>query len=138
MTENKGSSTLREMVASGEGDEYVFYSSLLEAQRHPNGVVILEGDWGGQIYLVIPANQVSCSEETLHQLLLDIDAREWPNNEPESSARVCFERRELGEGIAGGMGGGVVRSELWVHPRLASLTGAIAEVLAGQRGRLVD
>lgn len=133
----KGESPLRRMMADAEGDEYRAFSSLADAQRSPNGIVVLEGDDGGQIYLVARASDVACSEATLWQLLLDIDAREWPNNDA-NMTRICFEERQIGEGISGGMGGGVVTEKPWVHPRLQSFYDSICAVLSGKRTRFVD
>jgi hypothetical protein len=61
--------------------------------------VILEGDDGGQIYVVVPARQVGCSEEALTWLLHDLDQISWPGND-EGSARVVFERVAVGTGVA--------------------------------------
>ena len=134
---DKGESPVRRMMADAEGTEYRSFDSLADAQRDPNGVVVLEGDDGGQIYVVALARDVACSEATLHQLLLDIDAREWPNNDPDM-AHLCFEDREIGEGISGGMGGGIVTEKPWVHARLQALQESIHAVLNGKRARIVD
>jgi hypothetical protein len=105
---------------------------LSEAQRDPDGVVVLEGDDGGQIYVVVRASDVACSEEALWRLLRDIDEKEWPDNAWDSF-RVCFERHPIGEVIAGGMGGGLVTLEPWVHPRLEPIKTAIIGVLLGKK-----
>ena len=137
MTTDKGDSPMRSLIAEAEGTDYRSFDSLSAARLDPNGVVILEGDDGGQIYVVVRAIDVACSEDTLHQLLCDIDVREWPGNDL-NSARVCFEQRPIGSGVAGGMGGGVVSDGVWVHPRLRALEETICEVLRGKRARLVD
>ena len=124
-------------MSDAEGVEYRAFESLADAQRGPNGVVVLEGDDGGQIYVVARAADVMCSESTLRQLLLDIDAREWPDNYPDM-AHLCFEQREVGEGIVGGMGGGLVTDKPWIHPRLHPFAESICAVLSGKRARLVD
>jgi len=131
----KAESPMRSMLAESEGNTYHAFDSLPEAQRDPEGVVILEGDEGGQIYVVVRAMDVACSEEILRQLLVDIDNHEWPGNYPDM-ARLCFEKHPVGAGIAGGMGGGLVSAKLWVHPRLEPFASAIAEVIYGQRERL--
>jgi len=128
---------MRDLMADAEGIDYPTFDSLSEAQSNPHGIVVLEGDDGGQIYVIARASDVACSEQTLLQLLRDIDAREWPNNSPDM-AHLCFEAREIGEGIAGGMGGGLVQEHPWVHARLKFLETAICDVLNGKRPRLVD
>jgi len=128
-------SGLRRMLADADGTEYQAFQSLAEAKDDPDGVVILEGDDGGQIYLVAPAALVACSEDVLRQLLLDIDARVWADA---TMARVYFEKRQRGTEVAGGMGGAVVGAEPWIHPELRDLEWLIREILSGDRSRLAD
>jgi hypothetical protein len=132
MSKKENDSPLRSLMADAHGAEYRAFKSLSDAQRDPNGVVVLEGDDGGQIYVVARASDVACSEETLRRLLRDIDKREWPGNSWNMS-RVCFESRRIGEVIAGGMGGGMVTSEPWIHPRLEPLKEAIVGVLFAKK-----
>jgi hypothetical protein len=126
-------SSLRRMMADATGQPYAALRSLTEAKQVVDGVVILEGDDGGQIYAVVAAADVQCSEETLQGLLRDLDAQEW--NDP-SMAHVIYERRTVGDTVAGGMGGGTVRAGVWVHARLRHLEGSIAAVLHGERERI--
>src|SRR5260370_25228749 len=128
-------SGLRKMEAEAAENQYVSFKSLREAQQDPEGVVILEGDEGGQIYVVCPASIVRCSEESLQQLLHDLDALTW--NDP-SSAHLFFERLPLGSGVSGGMGGGLVQSSVWLHPRLVKLglLEKVKAVIEGRRSRL--
>src|ERR1051326_3187421 len=132
MYKKETDSPLRSLVAVAHGFEYHAFASLSEAQRNPDGVVVLEGDEGGQIYVVARASEVKCSEETLWRLLRDLDEREWPGNDWNMS-RVCFERHRIGEVIAGGMGGGLVTLEPWVHPRLETIKDDIVGVLSGKK-----
>jgi hypothetical protein len=133
------SSPLRDLMAQAQGGRYVSYSSLQEAQADDKGCVILEGDDGGQIYLAVPARSVTCSEETLATLLGDLDAIASPGND-EDSARVVFERRPVGSGVPGGMGGGSVSADGWVHGEFVSLgiDQEVREVLRGTRDRLSE
>ncbi len=108
-------SPLRSMMAEAGMISYHPLRSLEEARSYDDGVVVLEGDDGGQIYAVCPARLVSCSSETLRQLLLDLDARIWKDA---SMARMYYERKPVGAGIAGGMGGGNVAEGVWVHGEL--------------------
>jgi hypothetical protein len=132
-----GEDPLRRMMADASDTSYVAFSSLEEAMRDPDGIVILQGDEGGQIYVVCQAAYVRCSELELNQLLKDLDALEWPGNDP-SMATVVFERGTLGSGVAGGMGGGFVTRDVWVHPRLESqgLHSEIAAVLRAETVRI--
>lgn len=66
-------SGLRRMMADASSEPYVAFRTLVEAQAHPEGVVILEGDYGGQIYVVARAASVGCSEEALARLLAELD-----------------------------------------------------------------
>jgi hypothetical protein len=121
-------SAVRRMMADAHGGSYRAVKSLADARATPDGVVVLEGDYGGQIYVVVRASQVACSEEVLHRLLAEIDATEW---EDPDGARVYYEVQPMGSGIPGGMGGACVTDAIWVHPRLGSLQTAIAKVLSG-------
>lgn len=125
-------SGLRRLVAHAGGEVYEALLSLAEAQAAPDGVVVLEGDYGGQIYVVAPSTLVRCSEGALQDLLADIDAREWADPD---GARVYYERRAVGAGIAGGMGGGLVIDGIWVHPELSVASAAVVDVLAGRWAR---
>lgn len=126
-------SGVRSLVAGARGESYVSLPSLAAAREHSDAVVILEGDFGGQIYVVAPVNLVECDEAALQDLLAELDALEW--QEPEG-ARVFFERHKMGAGVQGGMGGAVVKQEMWVHERLKGWSISIAEFLAGKAVRL--
>ncbi|HEY1374375.1 MAG TPA: hypothetical protein VGH50_18020 [Candidatus Binatia bacterium] len=132
MSKKDADSPLRSLMAEADGLENRTFASLSEAQRDPDGVVVLEGDDGGQIYIVARASDVACSEETLSRLLRNIDEREWPSNAWDMS-RVCFERHRVGDVIGGDMGGGLVSVELWVHPRLEDIRQRILDVLFGKK-----
>jgi hypothetical protein len=111
--------------------------SLAEAQATSDGVVVFEGDYGGQIYLTCPASMVRCDESSLQTLLTDIDTLAF--RDP-PSARIYYERHAVSTGIWGGMGGGIVTGSLWVHPRLEAehpkIVAGVSEVLAARRARL--
>jgi hypothetical protein len=135
LSSNEHRSPLRDLLAEVHGEEYRSFASLAEAKAHNDGTVVLEGDDGGQIYLVVRAGAVNCSEDVLARLLHDIDAREWPGNDA-NSARVCYELRRVGTAVPGGMGGGSVSEELWLHPRLRDLAASIGAVLEGRQGSI--
>src|SRR5437879_5928016 len=93
-------SGVRRAIADSRETQYVAFKSLAEAKSATDGVIVFEGDFGGQIYLVARASCVLCSEQVLQQLLLDLDARGW--SEPKG-ARVYYESHRVGEAVAGGM-----------------------------------
>lgn len=128
-------SGLRKMKAEAEGTAYTSFKSLADAQGHPEGVVVLEGDDGGQIFVVCPASKVKCSEQTLKTLLLDLDAKTWDTPD---MAHVYYERRRIGEGVAGGMGGAMPGGEIWIHEefRKLGLADAIRGIIEGRSPKL--
>jgi hypothetical protein len=66
-------SGVRRLVSDAHGIPYHSLRSFEEAKSSSDGVVILEGDDGGQIYVVCPASLVKCSEEALNNLLRDLN-----------------------------------------------------------------
>jgi hypothetical protein len=118
------------------GKTYQALKSLEEAQNYPDGVVVLEGDWGGFIYLVCPASLVKCSVATLTKLLEDLSKLVWGHTD--GGTQIYYERQPLGTFIAGGSGGGRVTEGVWVHPRFAryNLQSTIEDILSGQRESL--
>ena len=128
-------SGVRRMMSDASGAPYVAFESLEAARRDPDGVVVLEGDYGGQIYVVARVAEIHCSEEALADLLSDLDERAW--RDP-AGAGLFFERHAVGEGIGGGMGGGVVADPVWVHPKLNQWRVSIEEVLNGRRKRITS
>lgn len=135
--EGPHSSPLRSLMGEATGAGYTSFASLPDAQHDPQGVVILEGDEGGQIYVVAPARLVACTEEVLAQLLVDLDEICWPGNDP-GMRHLVYERVPEGEYVAGGMGGGEVTGGIWIHPRIEDigLAGEIRAVLSGTVERL--
>lgn len=128
-------SPVRRMLADAHGTPFHPLRTLDEARRHDDGVAILQGDWGGQIYAVIPAKMIRCSADVLHGLLLDLDAKAWACNENEG-ASIYFERKPLGAGVAGGMGGGSSTGRLWVHSEFDGIAEQIRRVVCGGQARI--
>ena len=112
--------SLNECVAEGINiRELTFFESLDEAKKTSNGVAVLAGDNGGQIYLTCPVKYVKCTEDVLKKLLSEIDDIEWGCNEG-WGAKVDYRRANAGDGIIGGIGGGVVEDGLWIHPDIVN------------------
>src|SRR5262249_41746862 len=112
-------SAVRRMVSDAAGHSYIAVRSLEEAKRYPDGAVVLEGDWGGQIFLTCPAQLVQCTEQTLQQLLSDLNETAWPGQE--EGMGVFYERLPVGAGVAGGMGGAAIQGDIWVHQEFDKL-----------------
>jgi hypothetical protein len=117
------------MMAGAQGEPYVAFDSLEAARAAADGVVVLEGDYGGQIYMVVPARLVRCREEDLRTLLMRLDSHAWKDP---AGARVYYERRPVGAGVGGGMGGGRVIDGVWLHPDLRALEAVAAAVVRGK------
>jgi hypothetical protein len=111
--------------------------TLAEARAYPgpDAVAMLEGDSGGQTYVVCPVAYIRCDEATLRRLLLDIDVKQW--NQPDD-VQLSYFRAHVGENVGGGMGGGLVTDGVGVHARLRELglESGICAVLAGERPTL--
>ena len=128
-------SALRRMVADAHGGRYEAIKSLDEAKATPDAAVVMEGDYGGSIYLTCPAQLVQCDEPTLRQLLHDLDKHDW--DDPEGVG-LHYEVVPIGSGVAGGTGGGVVTDAVWLHPNLETkgLRERVVAVIRGGRVRL--
>ncbi len=100
--------------------------------RHADGVVILCGDDGGQVYAVIPAATIRCSSVVLRQLVLDLDARAWPLCSRDKPS-IRYARVPKGTQFNGGLGGVRSTGSLWVHDEFKSVKKHIAAVVAGKR-----
>jgi hypothetical protein len=101
------------------------------AKKAPDGVLVMEGDYGGQIYLSCPMKLVQCGPKEIESVLRDLDTMAWGCNEGDG-ADTYYLRRQSGQGIWGGMGGGIVLDGLWVHEEFTHLKDAIWRVLQGK------
>ncbi len=129
-------SSVRSILAKAHGQDYSELGSLKNAKNFADAYAIMEGDYGGTIYLTIPVTLIQCSEETLEQLLLDIDARYWGDTD---GCNLSFERiPATTTRVAGGMGGGVIQSTLWLHSKIDALGlfPEIEAVISGKKLRL--
>ena len=125
------------LVADAHGESYDAFRSLDDAKKADQAAVVMQGDYGGSIYLTCPARLVLCDEATLRQLLFELDTLYW--NDPDG-AGLYYERVPVGVGIAGGTGGGIVTEGVWIHPDIEAqgrgVRQAVESVLFGRRASL--
>ena len=115
--------------------EYEVIETLVEAQRMPDAYAILEGDYGGQTYVTVPARLVQCDERVLRQLLEDIDDLVW--QDPRGQ-QLSYQKQKLGDHFGGGMGGAEATADVWIHERVLELGigDNIHKVISGEKPRL--
>lgn len=123
-------SIMRKMFNDAHKIPHIPIKNLEEARRTNDAVMIFEGDWGGTIYLSCPIKYVICNENELQCLLNYIDSLYW--NELDG-ANIFYEVIKPGQGIAGGMGGGLVIDGIWIHPKIVELSieNKIIETITG-------
>jgi len=119
-------SAVRKMVADSKLENYTPFENLLEAKKYKEAYLIMEGDYGGQIYLTIPVEKIQCSEKNLFDLLNYLDDLSWKYSE---GAKLFYEKIKEKTIVAGGMGGGVITSDLWVHSDLEVYKDEIYKIL---------
>lgn len=95
----------------------------------PKRWLVLEGDWGGQIYLTVPWHLVGKGANII-SLLAQLDRLAWPSNEHDG---VNVYLTDEMHGVSGGMGGGKLEDGLWLHPEFrgeptSHLQGAVDEL----------
>lgn len=132
------SGTENDAPAGATVRRYPEISTLAQAREQSNGIVVLEGDHGGHIFVVARASAVHCDEYHLRELLRVLDDALWPTNFP--GPRISFAVKVVGSRISGGLGGGIVTNGLWCHPRVEAegLYSLVNDVLGGRRQALGD
>ena len=87
--------------------------AVIFQQKYPRRTVylVLEGDWGGQIYLTVPFAKVG-SNAKLEELLQILDKAAWPCNDEEGVGIALYPVKNLRRGIFGSMGGGELTSSV--------------------------
>jgi hypothetical protein len=131
-------SAVRAIMAEPRGQPYISYRTLAEARSAEAATVILEGDYGGQIYLTAPIQHVGCSEARLTLLANELELLCWSRTN--KGERVVFEPGLPGCRVGGGMGGGLVIDGVWTHEEIRQLGLAelVTDILAGRRDDLPD
>lgn len=118
-------SPIRRVIAEKNNEEYRSVKSLEEARKN-NALLIMEGDYGGQIYLSCPVKLIKCDGKTIQSLLMKLDKLAW--NDPDG-AKVYYEIMRTDSIISGGMDGGVAKKGLWIHPQFSKLKKEILAIL---------
>jgi len=135
----EGRSAVRHILADIHGVTGSLYrpvETYAEAKEIDDAYVVLEGDWGGQVYLVAPMRLVRCQEEALRHLLEDLDEIAWPG-QPDGQG-LTYELYHNGQIVPGGMGGGMALGDVWVHNEFVEygIRERIRKVLSGESSRL--
>ena len=127
-------SVVRYMMHQVHGTEFKPLTDYDRAKEAKHGCVIIEGDYGGQVYLTCPMKYVKCSHKALLQVASDLDGMYWDN---EQGCNVYYEDYKSPHGVFGGMGGGVVIDGLWMHPDFdeVGIKEKVWEVIIGNRPR---
>jgi hypothetical protein len=131
----RGCSPVRFAISQVCNTEYEPIEGFEGALNTQDAVLIMEGDWGGQIYLTCPMKLVHCSEGALENLLTDLDDIAWHCNEGLGTG-IYYEVRKPGEWISGGLGGGYVSDTLWVYPEFDDRENEIKDVIEGRSERI--
>jgi hypothetical protein len=88
-------------------------------KKYPRRTVflVLRGDWGGQIYLTVPAKLLGDNAQPL-ELLQKLDEAAWDCNEGEGASMSLQPHKNLRLGVFGGMGGGQLLADgVWLHEK---------------------
>lgn len=123
-------SVVRKLVARSKGKNFTALKKFEEARKYKDSYLVMEGDYGGQIYLSIPVHLIKCDKITINKLLLIIDDIQWND---EDGAGIYFERLKIGENLTGGMGGGKALNSIWVHENLGNFKDIFFAILKGEK-----
>lgn len=113
----------------GSEQPYKPLRTLEEARGMEHGSVVIEGDWGGTIYLSCPVKYVHATQEEIEALAEWLERQFWDCNfdaSGEGGQGVYYKDAPPGSGLMGGMGGGAHLDGLWVHPDLLGEVGVDA------------
>ncbi|MFD0675599.1 MULTISPECIES: hypothetical protein [unclassified Paenibacillus] len=126
-------SPLRHIMNEAHSLNHKFIKTFEEAKEIKNSYLVMEGDHGGQIYIVCPVHIIRADLGTLSRLLIDIDNAQWDEAD---STGMYFEIFNPGDIVSGGMGGGLALEKLWVHENLKGLENEISKVIYGKKTRI--
>lgn len=93
-------------------------STIEEMRGVENARLVIEGDWGGTIYLSCPVPLIGATHPEILDLAEWLERQCWSCNFDEDGDAghwVFFEIVTVGTHILGGMGGGIHVNGLWIH-----------------------
>lgn len=102
------------MMAASAGVRIASSASWTAATQDPDGALIISGDYGGTVYLTAPKRFVRCTPDAVRDLAEALDRRVWDDPDGLEISALSL---PVGSGVPGGMGGGVVIDDVWMHPR---------------------
>jgi len=109
--------------ALGTRSSYKPLKTLEDARNAEHGALVIEGDWGGTIYLSCPVKFIHATQEEIEALAEWMERQFWDCNfdvsDGEGGHGVYYVDAKPGTHILGGMGGGVHLEGLWVHDDIA-------------------
>ena len=116
-------SPVNHIMAETSGEKYQPLQTLEEARVVSDGVVILEGDWGGSIFATCPVKYIKATHQEIETLCQSLEASFFPTNIKHHGGGwgVFYQRKSPGDGVWGGMGGGLVIDGLWIHAKLGEI-----------------
>ena len=79
--------------------------------------LVLEGDFGGQIYLTVRLDKLGEGASST-SLLLALDKAAWASNEGVGRDVYLVTTNNPDEGVIGGMGGGKLIDGVWLHKEI--------------------
>ncbi len=101
------------------------------AQKVENSYLIVEGDYGGQIFFIAPVAVIKCSKKVLGELIIKLNEISW-HTKAGAGVSVYLEVLRVGSRIPGGMGGGRVLKGIWIHSEFNRLKNKIIAVINGK------
>jgi len=116
---------------------FPFYKTLDEARGDPDGVAILEGDWGGTVYMTVPLRHVpNATEADFNNLAEGLERIFWDCNFDGEGADggqgVYYKGIPSNTGVTGGMGGGVVLDNVWINDQLGPACDDLVRKILGE------
>lgn len=89
-------------------------NAMLNSRDATRMWLVMEGDWGGQIYLTVRLDKLGKDVDP-NDLLRALDTRAWGCNEGEGLSASFLTTKHPHKGVIGGMGGGKLLDGVWIH-----------------------
>jgi hypothetical protein len=126
-------SAVRRLMADARGGTYEALLTLEDAKHVDDAAVVMEGDYGGSIYLTCLARLVQCDQAALQQLYWTWTSTTGTTLRASGSTTSA---RPLVLASPEVRAAGVVTNAVWLHPELEAkgLRPHVEAVIAGERG----